>query len=152
MKRFRFSLRPVAVLRAHRESRAKEIFAAAVRALTKTEEELAATRQRIAQFEAALFAGRRECFSAAQEANTLTAYRRERVVETQAERAVAAARAAMQQRRVEYLEAHRKLEVVHRLEAKARAAHQLAVNREEQAAFDEFAGRQASRRSALSSP
>lgn len=152
MKRFRFSLRPVAVLRAHRESRAKEIFAAAVRALTKTEEELAATRQRIAQFEAALFAGRRECFSAAQEANTLTAYRRERVVETQAERAVAAARAAMQQRRVEYLEDHRKLEVVHRLEAKARAAHQLAVNREEQAAFDEFAGRQASRRSALSSP
>jgi flagellar FliJ protein len=152
MKRFRFSLRPVAVLRAHRESRAKEIFAAAVRALGKTEEELAATRQRIAQFEAALFAGRRECFSAAQEANTLTAYRRERVVETQAERAVAAARAAMQQRRVEYLEAHRKLEVVHRLEAKARAAHQLAVNREEQAAFDEFAGRQASRRSALSSP
>lgn len=152
MKRFRFSLRPVAVLRAHRESRAKEIFAAAVRALAKTEEELAATRQRIAQFEAALFAGRRECFSAAQEANTLTAYRRERVVETQAERAVAAARAAMHQRRVEYLEAHRKLEVVHRLEAKARAAHQLAVNREEQAAFDEFAGRQASRRSALSSP
>lgn len=146
MKRFRFSLRPVAVLRAHREMRAREAFGASVNAYVKSEEELAGVRRRVAQFEAALFAGRRERFSAAEEAHTLAGYRRECAAEVEAERATNAARDAMQKRRVEYLEAHRKLEVVHRLEAKAKTAHQLAVNREEQADYDDFAGRQASRR------
>jgi flagellar FliJ protein len=146
MKRFRFPLRPVAVLRAHRELRAREAFAASVHAYVKSEEELATTRQRIALFEAALFDGRRERFSAAEEAQSLAAYRRERGAEGDAERAVFAARDAMHKRRVEYLEAHRKLEVVERLEAKARAAHHVATLRAEQAEFDDFAGRQASRR------
>jgi flagellar FliJ protein len=146
MKRFRFPLRPVAVLRAHHELRAREAFAASVHVYVKSEEDLAATRRRVAQFEAALFAGRRELFSAAEEAHTLAGYRRECQLELEAERAVIAARDVMQKRRVEYLEAHRKLEVVKRLETKARAAHAAAVNREEQAEFDDFAGRQAARR------
>lgn len=146
MKRFRFPLRPVAVLRAHRELRAREAFAASVHAYVKSEEELATVRQRIAQFEGELFAGRRERFSAADEAHQLAAYRRERGAEAEQERAVIAARDTMQQRRVEYLEAHRKLQVVERLEAKARAAHQVATLRAEQAEFDDFAGRQAHRR------
>ena len=88
MKRFRFPLRPVAVLRAHREMRAREAFAASVHAYVKSEEDLAATRRRVAQFEAALFAGRRERFSAAEEAHTLAGYRQECAAEVAAERAI----------------------------------------------------------------
>ena len=143
MKRFRFPLRPVAVLRAHREMRAREAFAAAVHIYVKSEEELAAVRSRVARFEAALFDGRRERFSASDEAQTLAAYRRERASEAETERAMIAARAAMQERRSEYLDAHRKVEVVKRLEEKSRAAHRLECNREEQAEFDDFAGRRA---------
>ena len=151
MKRFRFPLRPVAVLRAHREMRAREAFAASVHAYVKSEEELATTRARVAQFEAALFAGRSGRFSAADEAQSLAAYRAECSAEAESERLMITARAAMQQRRIEYLDAHRKVEVVKRLEEKSRTAHRLAGNREEQAEFDDFAGRRvASRRTLFS--
>ena len=143
MKRFRFPLRPVAVVRAHRESRAREAFAAAVHAYVQAEEHLAATRTRVARFEAAVFHGRTGSFNAAEEAHNLAGYRCEAAAEIEAERAMIAARDAMNRRRVEYLEAHRQLEVVRRLEAKARTTHRLATNREEQAEFDEFATRRA---------
>jgi flagellar FliJ protein len=151
MKRFRFPLRPVAVLRAHRELKAREAFAAAVHAYVKSEENLAATRARVAQFEAALFAGRSERFSPAQEAQSLAAYRRDCAAEAEAERNVSTARAAMEQRRIEYLDAHRKVEVVKRLEDKARTTHRHEAAREEQAEFDDFAGRQFAARRTLAS-
>jgi flagellar FliJ protein len=141
MKRFRFPLRPVAVLRAHRELRAREAFAAAVHACAQAEEELAATRARVAQFEASLSSGRHGCFSAAAEVEMLAGYRGECAAEAEAGRAVVAAKAVLEQRRTEYLDAHRKLEVVKRLEAKARLAHRVEAGREEQAEFDEFASR-----------
>ena len=152
MKRFRFPLRPVAVLRAHRESRAREAFAAAVHTYVLSEEDLATTRARVARFEAALFAGRAGSFNAAAEAQSLHGYRREAAAEVQAERDMIAARDAMSQRRAEYLEAHRKLEVVRRLEAKARSTHRLETNREEQAEFDDFATRRAARAAPIFSP
>jgi flagellar protein FliJ len=147
MKRFRFSLRPVAVLRAHRELSAREAFAASVHAYVKSEEELAGARARLRAFEAALFEERHERFSAVDQAQSLAAYRRECAGEAEAERAMIAARDAMQQRRIEYVEAHRKLEVVKRLEAKARAVHRYETGREEQAEFDDFANRRLGHRS-----
>lgn len=150
MKKFRFSLRPVAVLRAHREQRAREAFAEAVHAFVKSERDLAATRARVAEIEAALAANRSGCFSAAVEVQTLAAYRREWEGERKAEQIMQAARTALNQRRVEYLEAHRKLEVVNRLEEKARVAYRAAVGREEQAEHDEFAGRRFATRRTLS--
>lgn len=149
MKRFRFSLRPVAVLRAHRELKAREAFGAAVHAYMKSEQELLAVRQRVAGYEAELAAGRRERFSAAGEAQALAAYRGECAAEAEAERAMIAARGVMGQRRAEYLDAHRKLEVVKRLEEKARLAYRVDAAREEQANFDDFASRRAPRRSPL---
>ncbi|MCX6954715.1 MAG: flagellar FliJ family protein [Verrucomicrobia bacterium] len=149
MKRFRFPLRPVAVLRAHHEIRAREAFAASVHSYVKSEEFLNATRARVAQFEAALFAGRRTTFNPAEEAQQLAAYRRECTAEGEAERATFAARAEMDRCRTAYLDAHRKLEVVKRLESKAREDHRLEANREEQAEFDDFATRRAMRRSPL---
>lgn len=149
MKRFRFPLRPVAVLRAHHEMRAREAFGASVHAYVRAEEELATARARVAALEAELFAGRRERFSAADEAHSLAAYRRECDVEGGTERAMIAARAAMEQRRTEFLEAHRRVEVVRRLEEKARSQHRLANQKEEQAEFDDRAGRRFATRQPL---
>ena len=52
MKRFRFPLRPVAILRAHHQARAREAFAAAVHAYVTAEEGLAAMRRRRCELEA----------------------------------------------------------------------------------------------------
>ncbi len=141
MKRFRFPLRPVAVLRAHHELRAREAFAAAVHVYVQAEAELAATRARVALCEAELYASRRDRFDASAAAEAFAAYRRECTAEATAERDVIAKRATMNQRRGDYLEAHRKLEVVNRLEEKARDVHRLDTLREEQIELDDFAGR-----------
>lgn len=150
MKRFRFPLRPVAVLRAHRELRAREAFGAAVHAYVKTEKDLTATRARVARYEAELSAGREGKFSAAEQARALSMYRQECAAEAEAERVMVAARTAMAERRAEYLDAHRKLEIVKRLEEKARTLHRLEGAREEQAEFDEFASRRLARPAPLS--
>lgn len=140
MKRFRFPLRPVAILRAHHELRAREDFAAAARALAVSEQNLHAVRERICAFEAAIFASRSGSFSAGDGAQAFAAYRLECASEDAAERALASTRAILETRRAAYLEAHRKLEVVRRLETKARQLHGLELQRVEQAEFDEFAG------------
>lgn len=141
MKRFRFPLRPVAVLRAHRESRAREVFAAAVHGYVQAMATLETTRQRIAGFEAALFHHRQGTFNAMEETHTFNGYRREVQQERADERAMMASREQMENRRNEYLEAHRQLETMNRLETKARTNHRLASQREEQAEFDEYASR-----------
>ncbi len=141
MKRFRFSLRPVAVLRAHREMRAQEAFGLATQAYAKTEAEHALVRERVTQFERALFAARQQNFSAADQLQALAAYRHECLAENTAEKTMLTARALMNQRRDEYLEAHRNVEVVAKLDQKARAAYRLDCNREEQAGFDDFSSR-----------
>lgn len=141
MKRFRFPLRPVAVLRAHRETRAREAFATAVHLYIKSEEELNRTRIRMRALEGALFEHRQQTAPAAEAALLLADYRRECAAESEAERRVIAARADMQKRRAEYIEAHRQLEVVNRLEAKARATHRIENERAEQAEADDFASR-----------
>ena len=149
MTRFRFPVRPVAVLREHHEIRAREVFAAAVHAHGVSAENLAATSARVARFEAALFAGRSGTFNPAAESQQLAAYQNECKAEVAAERATIAARAEMERCRVAYLEAHRQLEVVKRLETKSRSAHRLEANREEQAEFDDFAARRSAGRSPL---
>jgi flagellar FliJ protein len=148
MKRFHFSLRPLAVLRAHRESVARAAFGQAVQALVRAGEELAAAGVRVVQLEAALAAGRQGSFRAAMEVPVLAAHARECSAEAEASRARDAARLVMEQRRAAHLDAHRGLEVLRRLEEKARTSHRLAANREEQAGFDEFA----TRRSLLAGP
>lgn len=151
MKRFRFSLRPVAILRAHQELKAREAFAASVQAFVKSEQELAMTRERVRQLEGDLTAERQQRFSGVDVAKALAAYRRECTAETEAEQAMTAAQHAMQQRRMEYVEAHRRLEVVRRLEEKARATHRYEVAHEEQAEFDDFASRRFAARRSLNS-
>ncbi len=147
MKRFKFPLRPVAILREHHEMRAREAFAASVHAFVRAEQELAAARERLRSLGEELTAGRAVHFNAADEIRALTAYRRECTVEAEAVQARTAAQHAMDQRRAEYIEAHRKVEVVHRLELKARTVYRYEVTREEQAEFDDYANRRFGRES-----
>ena len=146
MKRFRFSLRPVHVIRAQRELQAREALAAAVQVLVQAEEKLTRIRDRKTEFETALLSGRRDRFNAANAAQALVAYRQECLAEAEADRATAVARTGVAERRTAYFEAHSRLEVVKRLEVKARGAHRLAALRSEQIELDEFAGRTASRK------
>jgi flagellar FliJ protein len=150
MKRFHFPLRPVAVLRAHKELRAREAFAVSVHAYVQTEERLAHTRKRVAEMEQLLFAGRSERFGAADAATLFRVYRADCHTEVETEREVIAAKDVMNQRRAEYIEANRQLKIIHRLEEKARNKNRLENARIEQNELDEFAGYRASRRPALS--
>jgi flagellar protein FliJ len=140
MKRFRFPLRPVSVLRSHREVRAREAFAAALHRESAARDELRRVGVRMRALEAALFDGREKSFRPAEAALLLADYRRECAAEGEAERLAIVARAEAQKARLEYIEAHRQLEIVNRLEEKAREVHRNENNRAEQSEMDELAG------------
>ncbi len=150
MKKFRFPLQPVGVLRTHQELRAREVFAAAVHRYVQAEERLAALRKRVAELAEVLFHGRTDRFLAADAAALLRVYRGECNAVIEAEREVIEAREAMSLRRQEYIEANRKLRTVQRLEEKARERHRLDVLRTEQNELDELAGFRAFRTPVLS--
>jgi flagellar FliJ protein len=140
MKRFHFPLRPVAMLRAHRELRAREVFAAALQNYSMAEEHLRCVGLRLRALEKALFNGREKTFHASEAAHLLSDYRRECEAETEAENRVALAREEVRKTRADYMAAHRELKIVGRLEEKARDHHRLENNRAEQAELDELAG------------
>jgi len=140
LKRFRFPLRPVAVLRAHREVRAREAFAAALQRYAAAQDALRRVGVRMRALEAALFNSREKNFRPAEAALLLADYRRECASEHEAERLMIVARDEAQKARIEYLEAHRQLKIVNRLEEKAREEHRHENNRVEQAEMDELAG------------
>lgn len=153
MKRFRFPLRPVAVLRAHRQARAQEVFAKAVHTYVEAEQKHAAALARRVELEALMHDGRRATFRATDEIAFWGAYRRACAEELTDERAVIETRAAMELRREDYLAAHRAVKVVEKLEQKARAIYRRLTGRAELAEMDELAGfRTARRQAALHSP
>jgi len=150
MKKFRFPLRPVAVLRAHRQARAREMFAASVHAYVQAEENLAALRGRCGELETVMHDGRRATFRASDEAGFWVAYRRIGEEVIVAERALIEARAQMEARRQEYLEAHRAVRIVEKLEQKARIVHRQEADRESRNELDEMGGFRVARRLAAS--
>jgi flagellar FliJ protein len=151
MKRFRFPLQPVAVLRAHHEMRALGAFSLALQACNRAETECTVVRDRVCRFEAALVYARRERFSPPDVVQAFAAYQQECVVEAAAEQAVIVAHSVLKQRRMDYLEARREVEILRRLEQKARTLHRFDAGREEQAGFDDLAvGRFGSRRTGIS--
>lgn len=150
MKKFRFPLQPVGVLRAHQELRAREIFGAAVHAHVQAQERLEAVQKRVADLAEILFNRRSTRFLAADAAALLRVYNAECQAVAVAEREVKEAREVMLQRRAEYIEANRRLKTVKSLEDKAREHHRVEVLRTEQAELDELAGFRSFREPALS--
>jgi flagellar FliJ protein len=152
MKKYRFPLRPVAVLRSHAEQKAREIFAAAVRAYVAAEESQRAAALRVAEIGADLSAARAGTYTAEEAAMLYRAYRNECDEEMRQQRLLIEARELMNRRRAEYLEANRRRRVVERLEQKAREQHRVAVIAAEQAEADELAGARVHQRSRLAPP
>lgn len=150
MKKFRFPLQPVGVLRTHQEMRAREVFASAVHQYVQAEEKLAALRKRVADLAEVLFKGRSGSFLAAEAAALLRVYRGECQAVILAAREVIEARDVMQARRQDYIEANRRLKVVQKLEERARDRHRLEGLRASQEELDELAGFRAFRQPALS--
>lgn len=150
MKKFRFPLRPVAILREHHQARTREAFAAAVHTFVEAESQLTAKRNERQDLETVMHDGRRTTFKAADEISFWDAYRRVCDEEVKSERVVLAARTAMEESRQKYLEAHRAVKVVEKLEQKARTGHRLGVEREAQLESDELAGLRVARRLAAS--
>ncbi len=146
MKKFRFPLHPVAILREHHQARAREAFAVTVRAFADAETQLARKRDERHETETLMQKGRRETFRAADEISLWDAYRRICEGEKLAEQNLLTARTAMEESRQKYLEAHRAVKVVEKLEQKARTDHRLGVDREAQLESDELAGLRVGRR------
>jgi flagellar FliJ protein len=140
MKRFRFPLRPVAIVRANVELRAREALATALKAAAAAEERLALSRARARELEEIIFDGRRVRFRASDEAAFLQEYRRMCAAVMESERLAIAARAEVRKRRDAWVEANRQVKVVARLEEKARASHRTAWLYAEQQEIDEIAG------------
>lgn len=139
MKRFRFPLHPVAVLRAHAEQQAREAFAAAVRAYVAAEQARDESTRRVAETGAELAIARDGTYAAAEAAMLLRAYRNECEEEMRRQRQVVEARDLMNRRRAEYLEANRRRRVVERLERQARDRHRAETRAAEQVESDELA-------------
>ncbi len=150
MKKFRFPLRPVAILRAHRQARARQAFAESARTYVRAEEHLASVRAQRHELEVILHDGRSGSFKAADEISFWSAYRRVCAEGIKAEHQLIEARTAMEKRRQEYMESHRAVKVVEKLEQKARALYRREDEREAQLELDELAGARVARRLANS--
>lgn len=141
MKRFRFPLAPLVVLRSEEERRASDAFAASLRAHAEAERALAAARARVTALSLSLTADRATPFSVRSAAAAMAQYGLECGREAEAATAVAQAAQQVLRRRGEYLAAHRAIEILARLEHAARRQYAAAWQREEQAEYDERAAR-----------
>lgn len=141
MKRFRFPLQSVAVLRAHAELKAKEALAVAVVGLAEAEAAYQQQQARLRDLESSVVAARAGRFHAA---TAVTAHQSHMLAHAdlvEAARRLHGARDAVKQRRRDYLEAHRAVKIMDRLEQHARFSHRAEELRAEQAENGELAAR-----------
>ncbi len=150
MKRFHFSLQSVATIREMRELRARENLAAAIRICEQAEITLADASARRELLEDLVRSGRAFTLRAAEHVTFLCALHSATDEESAARRAADEAHAARDKRLAEYYEAARELKVLSNLETRARAAHRLACDHEEQTSLDERSGVAAAGRRYLS--
>jgi flagellar FliJ protein len=139
MKRFKFPLQPVAVLRAHKRLKAQQGLAAAAAEVAKNEAQVAAAHARTVELEQMIAAGRSGPFRPDLQVSFLQSYGRERTAEAAAGKILDAARIEMAKRRQALLEAQRQVKVVSQLEVKARANYRAETLRAEQTEIDERA-------------
>ena len=137
MKRFSFALQSVATLRELRELRARENLATAIRVCERAEMALADARARRELLEDLVRSGRAFTLRAAEHVTFLCALHSAAKEESAAVQEVDQAHTARDQRLSDYYDAARALKVMSNLENRARAAHRLAGEREEQTALDE---------------
>jgi flagellar biosynthesis chaperone FliJ len=145
MKRFRFPLRSVGVVRSAHEMRRREQLSAAIQAEAQAERARDAVRQELRELESVMAAARGTRFRATEQIAFLEAQRR--LVDREREAAAALLKASEQREecRVAWLLARRDLRLVENLEQRARAAHRREEEREAQLALDDRTNALASR-------
>lgn len=145
MKRFRFRLESVRALRALAETAARERFGAAQMRLAAAREAFRLATKRRMRLAEEINAARASAFRPSEQTAALAALGTARLAEHDAARAEAGAVSVVETARGEWLAARRRLQVVQRLEERARRAHQEAADRAEQAQLDELAALAAAR-------
>ncbi len=147
MKRFRFRLEAVRGLRALAERSARERFGAAQRRVAAALADLRAAEERRLRLAEALATSRGGTFRPADQVGGLLALQEAERAERESAKRHAEARLAGERAREEWLAARRRLQVVERLEERARHAHREAAEKAEQAMLDELASLAAARTS-----
>lgn len=145
MKRFRFRLEAVLSIRDLAERRARERFGLSQQKVTDAAQALLLARHRRAELGESLANARTGCFRAADQAGGMAALRAAERGEIDATRLLVEAEIARDRVREEWLFARRRLQVIERLEERARQAHREAADKAEQNLLDELGSMAAAR-------
>jgi flagellar export protein FliJ len=137
MKKFRFSLHSVQTLRSIREMRAREVFAEALNLQVEAGSRLEAVRSWIRMLEAELVAERGALLRPADQASHLKDYETGLRLERDRMKDLDQARTRTEQAREAWVGSRRDVQVIEKLETKARHEHRLAFDREEQSLLDD---------------
>jgi flagellar export protein FliJ len=139
MKRFRFHLESVKTVRNLGEQRAREIFAAELRNLVTADAFLREARAWRESLADATGGARTQIFRSGEQTAAIEALATAVVAEKNAEKRRDLADAALAEARTRWLGCRRELEVIHRIEARAREQHRDEAEKAEQAILDEHA-------------
>jgi flagellar FliJ protein len=139
MKRFRFRLASVRSLRELAEGRARENFGRAQKTVADATDHLRAAEQTRIQLTASLSGARATVFRPVEQIAGFGALRQAGQAEAEAARRLAAAQQSLAQARELWLASRRDLQVMQRLEERARLAHRTEADRAEQSLLDELA-------------
>jgi len=137
MKKFRFPLRTVAVVRNLSELRARENFSKAFQVYSEIESRLQASRARVSQLEDMLRSGRTASFRASDQVTFMSAIRAEAINATKIEAELTASRKTLEAARQAWLETRRDVRIIEKLEGQARLEHRQELEREIQADLDD---------------
>lgn len=137
MKKFRFSLSSVTVVREAREALRREVFAGALRDATEAERALQRVIEERAALAVALTASRAGTFRPSMQVAGAVAEQRVARNEGEARSVLSRARQALEQRRVEWLAARRDVRLLERLKERARERYRMELARVEQRELDD---------------
>jgi len=137
MKKFRFTLEPVATLRNLQEMRASEAFSGANRRVGECDEALAHRQLRVAQFVESLIVRRATGLPGSMQVSFMQAYRAELEEERLAAEALEKARSEQEIARKRWIEAHLQVRLVDKLRGRARERFQTELFRFEQRQLDD---------------
>ncbi|HQF38131.1 MAG TPA: hypothetical protein PK322_03340 [Opitutaceae bacterium] len=137
MKKFRFTLEPVATLRNLQEMRASEAFSGANRRVGECDEALAHRQLRVAQFVESLIVRRATGLPGSMQVSFMQAYRAELEEERRAAEALEKARSEQELARKHWIDAHLQVRLVDKLRGRARERFQTELFRFEQRQLDD---------------
>jgi len=141
MKRFRFRLQSLLLLRELRESQAAHVLAQKLEHQKRLEQDLAQAQARSESARARLYQAEGKRFAAQDQAAALADFDRTLALEAASEKALQAHEKPLAMARQAWAEAGRDVKVVSNLKGKAEERHRHEAARSEQAQMDEAASR-----------